>query len=165
MRSATGSPRRRSNHESTRSSNRDTAARHSSGSATTATTVPGEARSDGAGGQQLAGPGRVAPPGRAVGPERAPVAQRGDPVTEVVALAGALDRLPDGGRALLEAADRLLGRLGDDRQRLAEIEELDAGRPPPQHLLAEEGVEVDAAQPALLVVDLRGSSRFVVGDD
>ena len=40
-----------------------------------------------------------------------------------------------------------------------------AGRPPAEDLLAQEGVEVHAAQPAVFVGDGRRLARLVVGDD
>src|SRR5437016_3520105 len=73
-------------------------------------------------GGEVAGPLRVAAEGRAVGLERAPVAEARRPRPEVVAVAGPLDRFPDGLGPHLQPADRLLGRHGDDGQRLAQVE-------------------------------------------
>src|SRR5207244_10264391 len=114
---------------------------------------------------ELPGQGRVAAPRRAVVAERAEVAQARRPGSEVVVLARPLDRAPDGRGALPQPPDGLLGRSGDDGYRLAEVEELDARRELAEHLLAEEGVEVDAPQPALLEGLARHLSRLVVGDD
>src|SRR4051794_1513152 len=103
-----------------------------------------------AGDDELPRLGGVAPEGRAEVLEGAPVAQGGGVGPEVLVGAGPLDRLPDGGRALLEAPNRLVRRLGHDGHRLGQVEELDLRRAAPEHPLAQEGVEVDAAEAALL---------------
>src|SRR4029077_2543303 len=72
---------------------------------------------------------------------------------------------PDGRGPALEAANRLLGRLGHDGDGLAQVEELDGVGPAAEDLLAQEGVEVHAAQPALLVLDRGGLAGLEVGDD
>ena len=46
-----------------------------------------------------------------------------------------------------------------------QVQQLHLGRAPPEQLLAEERVEVDAAEPALLVALGRRPARLVVGDD
>src|SRR5437660_12609621 len=81
-------------------------------------------------GEELFGLRGVAAPGRAVGPERAPLAQARRPGLEVLGLARPLDGVPDRCRPLLETLDRLLGGLGDDGDRLLQIEQLDAVGPP-----------------------------------
>src|SRR5207244_1074508 len=101
---------------------------------------------------ELLGLRGVATEGRAVGLERAPLAQARGPGPEVVALARPLHRGPDRAGPLLQAPDRLVARVGDDGQRLAQVQQLDAGRATAQHLLAQERVEVHAPQPALLEV-------------
>src|SRR5437879_2385191 len=115
-------------------------------------------------GEEFVGLRRVAAPGRAVGPERAPLAQARRPGLEVLGLAGTLHGVPDRRGPLLEALDGLLGGLGDDGDGLLQVEELDAVRPAPEQALAEEGVEVHAAEPALLVALPWGLSAFVIGD-
>ncbi len=65
----------------------------------------------------------------------------------------------------LEPGYGLVRRSGTYGQRLAQVEKLHACRAPPEHLLAQEGVEVDAAQAGLLVALAGGPARFVVGHD
>src|SRR5204862_8052685 len=86
------------------------------------------------------------------------------PQPEAISLAGPLGGRAGGGRLLLPPAEPLIGRRGDDRNRLAEIPQLDAGGRLAEQLLAKEGVEVHAAQTALLVLDPRGAAAFVIGD-
>src|SRR5438874_7661256 len=154
-----GLPRTRSKALSTRSSKRAMRARTRSGTSGTNRRYSG-----GDGRQQFFGAGGVAAPCRAVLAERAPLAQPRRSRLEVLGLARPLDGLPNGGRPLLEASDRLLGWLGDDRHRLGQIEQLYAVGPAPEEALAQEGVEVHAAQPALLIARLGGAARFVIGD-
>src|SRR5207248_7548169 len=116
-----GLPRTRSKPLSTRSSKRAMRARSRSGTSGTNRRYSGRNE-----GEKLFGLGGVAAPRRAVLTERAPLAQPRRPGLEVLGLARPLDGLPDGRRPLLEASDRLLGRLGDDRHRLGQIEQLDA---------------------------------------
>ena len=60
--------------------------------------------------------------------------------------------------------DCSVGR-GDDGQRLGQVEQLHLGRPLAEEPLAQEGVEVDAAELALLVVLAGHLAGLVVGDD
>src|SRR5438270_3568171 len=154
-----GLPRTRSKALSTRSSKRAMRARTRSGTSGTNRRYSG-----GDGRQQFFGAGGVAAPCRAVLAERAPLAQPRRSRLEVLGLARPLDGLPNGGRSLLEASDRLLGWLGDDRHRLGQIEQLDAVWPAPEEALAQEGVEVHAPEPALLVLHLRRLPGLEVGD-
>src|SRR6476659_8086044 len=89
--------------------------------------TPGDASAS-PGVYQPIGAGGIAPEGRAVVLERAPVAQGGGVGPEVLVGAGPLDRLPDGGRTLLEAPYRLVRRLGHDGDGLGQVEELDIRR-------------------------------------
>src|SRR5947209_10307982 len=83
-------------------------------------------------GQEFAGFAGVAAPCRAVRPERAPLAEARRPGLEVLGLTSPLDCLPDRGRPLLEPPDRLLGGLGDDGDRLLQVQQLDAVGPAPE---------------------------------
>ena len=101
----------------------------------------------------------VAAEGRAVGLEGAPVAQARRLGAEVVALAGPLDR---GQMALhLALEPRIDCSVGVAMMATgsAEVEQLDPAGPRPKQPLAQEGVEVDAAEPALLVVARAGPCR------
>src|SRR5262245_3214151 len=85
----------------------------------------------------------VAAEGGAVRTERAPLAQPRGLGPEVLSVAGALDRLPHGSERAARAARRAIARLGDDGQRIAQEQQLHAGRSPAQQLLAQQRVDVD----------------------
>src|SRR4029077_12924029 len=108
---------------------------------------------------------RVAAVGGAVRLEGAEVAQPPRLRFEVFAAARVGDGVVQRGRASLDAPDGLVGRRGDDRLGLREVEELDARRTPAEHPLAEQRVYVAPAQ-ALRFPELRGPrAGLVVGDD
>src|SRR6185295_2062295 len=109
---------------------------------------------DGAGPAQLDRLFGIAAERGAVGLEAAEVAEPALVRAEVVAAARGLDGRPQRVGLALEAGDRLVGRAGDDRLWLRQVIELHAGRPPPEHPLAQQRVHVDAAE-ALGLEELR----------
>ena len=111
------------------------------------------------------GPVGVAPERRAPVLERAQGAQPAGPGLEVAGLAGAGDGPPDRLGALGQEADRPLRRPGLDDDPVPQVHEPDDRRPATERLLAQVGVEVDAPEPALLVLDRRRAAGLVVGDD
>src|SRR4051812_6421166 len=110
------------------------------------------------------GSGQLAAPRGAVVLEAAPGAQRARLGTEVLAVAGPLDGLPERTHLAAEATRRLVGGVGGDRDRLGQVEQLHLGGALPEQLLAQQRVEVHATEPSLLVLLRRGPARLVVGD-
>ena len=104
-------------------------------------------------------PGQVPADGRAVVVVGAVVAKPAGSGAEVLPGAGLLDRGPHRQGLLTETADRLVGWDRRDRERFAEVQELDPRRSPAEHLFAEEGIEVHPTEARLLVGDRRGSAR------
>src|SRR5438309_2997872 len=151
MRSATGLPRRRAKAASASPSKRAMRARTPSGTSGTLGTLLTAPQLRGDEREELFGLGRVATPGGAVRPERAPLAQARRAGLEVLGLAGSLDGVPDRRGPLLQTLDRLLGRLGDDGDRVLEVQQLDPVGAAPEQALAQERVEVNAPEPSLLV--------------
>ncbi len=58
----------------------------------------------------------------------------------------------------------LLGRLGLDDDRLAQVHAAGRRRAPAENLLAQQGVELHAAEALLLLVDRRDAAGLVVDD-
>jgi hypothetical protein len=111
------------------------------------------------------GPIGVAPEGRTPVLEGAQRAQPAGPGLEVAGLAGAGDGPPHRLGSFGQEADGPLRRPGLDDDPVPQVHQSDDRRPATERLLAQVGVEVDAAEPPLLVVDGRGSAGLVVGDD
>ena len=110
--------------------------------------------------QRGSGECRVAAARRAVGMERAPVAQALTSVGRKSSVrAGALDRRPDRVHLRLEGTGRLVGRGGDDGDRIGQVEQLDSGGPPTEEPLAEAGRRIAPRQAALLVGGVRAGGR------
>ena len=64
----------------------------------------------------------------------------------------------------LDPAQRLVARLRDDALRLREVQQLDALRPPAEHPLAQQRVDVDTGHALLLPALARLAAGLVVGD-
>ena len=92
---------------------------------------------------------RTAPPGRGVNV----------PLVQAFSTA-----LPHRRRSRHDEACRLLGRHGLDDLAAAEVQQADGDRELAEHLLAEEGVEVDAGEAAQFPVRRRRPAGLVVGD-